>query len=78
MDKLQKFTETSGVKFPLLADAGSRVIRAYGIHNKKGLPHPGTYVIGKDRKVLAALFVEGYRDRHKPEDLVKTLRKLQQ
>lgn len=75
-ETLKKFTDSSGVKFPLLSDPGSRTIRAYGIHNKKGLPHPGTYVLGKDRKVLAALFVDGHRDRHTPEDLVKTLRKL--
>ncbi len=71
---LKKFTDTSGVKFPLLADPGSRTIKAYGIHNRKGLPHPGTYLIGKDRKVLAELFIEGYRDRHKPEALLKVIR----
>lgn len=74
VETLQKFTKSSGVKFPLLADPGSVTIRAYGIHNEKGLPHPGTYVIGADRKVLAALFFEGYRKRHTVDDLVETIK----
>lgn len=74
---LKKFSDTSKLKYPLLADPGSKVIRAYGIHNKKGLPHPGTYVIGKDRKVLAKLFVEGFRERHTTADLVEELKKIQ-
>ncbi len=70
---LRKFTDTSGIEFPLLADPGSKTIRAYGIHNEKGLPHPGTYLIGKDRKVLAALFNEGYRERHSVNALLKAI-----
>lgn len=77
-EKLKKFAESSGVKFPLLSDEGSKTIRAYGIHNKKGLPHPGTYVIGKDGKVQTALFTEGYRERHTIENLIKVLRKLKE
>ncbi|NOZ41341.1 MAG: peroxiredoxin family protein [Planctomycetes bacterium] len=70
---LKKFAETSGITFPLLSDPDSATIRAFGIHNKKGLPHPGTYVIGADRKVLAAIFIEGYVDRHTAAELVETI-----
>jgi peroxiredoxin Q/BCP len=76
VETLQKFAKSSGVEFPLLADPGSATIRAYGIHNEKGLPHPGTYIIGADRKVLAALFQEGFRKRHTVDDLIKTIREL--
>lgn len=74
-DVLKKFSETSQVTFPLLSDTGSKTIHAYGVHHKKGYPYPGTYLIGKDRKILAALFNEGYRNRHEVEDLLKAIRK---
>ena len=70
---LKKFAETSGVTFPLLSDPDSATIRAFGIHNKKGLPHPGTYVIGADRKVLATIFFDGYRKRHTSAELIEAL-----
>ncbi len=72
---LKKFAETSGVTFPLLSDPDSVAIRAFGIHHKEGLPHPGTYVIGADRKVLAAIFFEGYVDRHSATELLEAIGK---
>ena len=74
---LNKFAESSGVTFPLLSDPGSATIRAFGIHNQNGLPHPGTYVIGDDRKVLAAIFIDGYQTRHTPEELVAALKAIE-
>ena len=74
VEVLQNFAESSGVTFPLLSDPGSATINAFGIHNQKGYPHPGTYVIGKDRKILAAIFLEGYVSRHTPEELLTTIR----
>lgn len=74
-DVLKKFSETSKVTFPLLSDKGSKTIHAYGVHHKKGYPYPGTYLIGKDRKIIAALFNEGYRDRHAAEDLLTAIPK---
>lgn len=75
VDILNNFAETNDIEFPLLADPGSKTIRAYGIHNEKGLPHPGTYLVGKDRRVLAALFLEGYRERHTVEKLFEAIEK---
>ena len=74
-DVLKKFSENSKVTFPLLSDEGSKTIHAYGVHHKKGYPYPGTFLIGKDRKIIAALFNEGYRDRHAAEDLLKAIPK---
>ena len=80
---LKAFAEKSGIEFPLLSDAGSKTIDAYGIRNKEmdgvkygvkdltGIPHPGTYIIDKDRKVAAKLFLEKYAQRHTTDELVK-------
>jgi len=73
VEVLKEFAESSGVNFPLLSDPDSAAIRAFGIHNEKGLPHPGTYVIGADRKVLAVMFFDGYRKRHSAEELLEVI-----
>ena len=52
IDVLRKFAEPAGISFPLLSDEGSKTIRAFGIHFRDGLPHPGTYLI--DRKGIAS------------------------
>lgn len=74
VEVLQKFAETSGITFPLLSDPDSEAINAFGIHNKKGYPHPGTYLIGPEQQVLAAIFLEGHVKRHTPEALLKAIR----
>lgn len=76
VEVLKKFADQSGVKFLLLADQGSKVIRAFGIHYQKGLPQPRTYVIGADRKVLALIGRDGYRDRHSAEELLEKIQEV--
>jgi len=71
---LSDFAKAKGITFPLLSDADSRVIKAYGIHHQDGLPHPGTYVIDKTGVVRAALFVEGYKTRHTVPELLEALK----
>ncbi len=74
---LSGFAEKKNLSFPLLSDAGSKVIEAYGILNKdakgvaRGVPHPGTFLIDKGGVVRAKLFLDGYRDRHPTEELIK-------
>jgi peroxiredoxin Q/BCP len=74
VEVLQAFAEGAEITFPLLSEPDSAIINAFGIHNQKGFPHPGTYVIGPNREVLAAIFLEGYVKRHTPEDLLTTIR----
>lgn len=64
VDKLKTFSDASSIKFPLLADADSKTIDAFGIHNERGLPHPGTIVIDSNGKIVAKIFREGFRERH--------------
>ena len=71
---LSRFSKRSKLTFPLLADAGSKVIDAYGLRNmsrKDGLPHPGTVIVGTSGKVIAKLFHEGYRKRHMSDEIIR-------
>jgi len=77
---LKRFAEKSAVTYPLLSDAGSKTIDAYGIRNKEvpervsGIPYPGTFVIGTNGVIRAKLFLEGYQERHTVKALVEGLK----
>lgn len=77
VDVLKGFAEANGIEFPLLSDEGSVTIWAYGVHNREGLPHPGTYLIDQDGIVRAALFLDGYRDRHANDELIEAAMKIE-
>jgi peroxiredoxin len=74
---LANFADRRKITFPLLSDPGSKTIRAYGLLNNEakgraeGIPYPGTMLIGKDGVIRAKLFVEGYKDRHSTDELIK-------
>ena len=78
---LARFDNKWKVEFPLLSDDGSRMINELGIRNEEykeghyahGVPHPIIFVLDKDRKVIAKLNREGYRDRPEPAVLIETL-----
>ena len=76
---LSRYTKKAKVSFPLLSDQGSKIIDAFGILNesqrKKGLPHPGTFLI-KDGKIVGKLFFEGYRERHASDVILQAVEKL--
>jgi peroxiredoxin len=65
------------ITFPLLSDADSTVIKAYGLLNleakgkQAGIPYPGTFLIDAQGVIRAKLFHEGYSKRHSAEDLIK-------
>ena len=71
VELLAYFGERSGIGFPLLSDPDSKVIRKFGIFNTSipddhpfyGVPHPGEYLVGPDRKVRSKFFEPAYQDR---------------
>jgi peroxiredoxin Q/BCP len=83
VEVLQRFATKRGISFPLLSDPDSKVITAYALRNKEtvgkklgsinldGIPYPGTLVVDRDGVLRAKLFVDGYRERHSTEELVK-------
>lgn len=84
VDKLKAFADKSGVSYPLLSDAGSATIDAFGVRNEEmrgnrrmdGIPHPVIFLIGADGVVKAKLYEESYRKRPAPAVLVEAVKKL--
>ena len=74
---LKKFSDRSKITFPLLSDPESKTIDAYHIRNKAargkavGVPEPGTFILDKEGVIRAKLFLEGFRERHSTEELIK-------
>jgi peroxiredoxin Q/BCP len=83
VDVLQRFSAKRGITFPLLSDPDSKVIAAYALRNKEtagkklgnidldGIPYPGTLIINKEGIIRGKLFIDGYRERHSTEELIK-------
>lgn len=83
VDVLQRFATKRGISFTLLSDPDSKVITAYALRNKEtaakklgninldGIPYPGTLIVDRGGVIRAKLFVDGYRERHSTEDLIK-------
>ena len=76
---LKRFAAKSAITYPLLSDAGSKTIDAYGIRNKEaperwsGIPYPGTFIVDTNGIIRSKLFLEGYQDRHASEALAGAL-----
>jgi hypothetical protein len=69
---LSNFADAYRIEFPMLSDAGSKVIRAFGILNTNvpedhkmmyGMPWPGDYFIAPDGTVRDKLFLRSYEHR---------------
>ncbi len=77
VDVLKRFAMDRDIAYPLLADPDSRVIDAFKIRNTaangrvKGVPHPGTFIIGKDGRIIAKLAHDGYRERHTSTQIIQ-------
>ena len=71
-ETLRNFAETYKLDYPLLSDAGSKVIRDFGIFNTNipadhpmmyGIPWPGDYLLAPDGTVRDKLFLPNYEYR---------------
>lgn len=66
-----EFSKRRGITFPLLSDAGSATIRAFGILNTTvneqsqnyGIPFPGTFMLDPKGVVTARFFEDAYQER---------------
>lgn len=71
-ETLKLFAKSRSVTFPLIADQGSAMIRAYGILNQTvergsrtdGIPHPGTFIVDRRGRVTARFFEDAYQERY--------------
>jgi peroxiredoxin len=70
-DILKTFANRIGIRYPMLSDPESVVIRAFDILNTNidrtspmyGIPFPGTYVINEKGVITAKYFDDDYRER---------------
>ena len=74
---LKTASERMKITFPLLSDPESKTIDAYHIRNaaargkQEGVPYPGTFILDQAGVIRAKLFLEGFRERHTTEALIK-------
>lgn len=78
-ETLANFAGAYHIDYPLLSDAGSKVIRAFGIFNTNipedhkmlyGIPWPGDYLIAPDGTVRDKLFLPNYEHRASASEVV--------
>ena len=68
-ETLAAFADRHKITFPLLTDAGSKVIDAWGLRNtaaagtQAGIPHPGTFIVDRSLKVVERVFEQAYQER---------------
>jgi len=76
---LSNFANAYKIEYPMLADVGSKVIRAFGILNTNipadhpmfyGIPWPGDYLIAPDGTVRDKLFLSSYEHRASASEVV--------
>lgn len=73
---LKGFADQYGVTYPLLSDAGSKTITAWGLLNKEatgrsaGIPHPGTFVIDRGGVIVSRAFEQAYQERRSAASLL--------
>jgi AhpC/TSA family/Disulphide bond corrector protein DsbC len=75
---LKDFAERRKITFPLLSDAKSKTIRAFGILNETvpaksgfaGIPYPGTFIVDREGRVIAKYFEEDYTERYTASDIL--------
>jgi hypothetical protein len=71
-ETLKAFTASRGISFPLLSDAGSAIIKRYGLFNATvdpksrtyGIPHPGTFIVDRKGVVVSRFFEDAYQERY--------------
>ena len=85
VEVLNEFGKRAKIRFALLSDKDSKVIDAYGIRNaeakdsrRDGIPHPGTFIVDQDGRIMAKLFYPGYRERHGAQDIAAAYEKAAQ
>ena len=71
-ETLKKFADSRGIRFPLIADPGSAIIKRYGLLNDTvdpksstyGIPHPGTLILDRNGVVQSRFFEDAYQERY--------------
>ncbi len=79
VETLKAFSDKHGITFPLLSDAGSKTITAWGLLNREatgrtaGIPHPGTFMIERGGRIQSRAFEQPYQERRSATSLLAQL-----
>jgi len=77
---LRTFADKHAITFPMLSDAGSKTITAWGLLNREatgrtaGIPYPGTYVLDTKGVILSRNFEQAYQERDSAASIIAALR----
>ena len=68
-----------GAEFPILADPGAQVAKAYGVFDllRDGLAAPAAFIIDNDRNIVWSYVGSGVNDRARPPVLLTALAELE-
>lgn len=69
---IKRFADERKIAFPILSDQDHTIVERYGILNRDyapghlnyGIPHPGTFILDRDGRVLARYFEEEFQYRN--------------
>jgi peroxiredoxin Q/BCP len=74
---LTKVAQKLDIHFPLLSDAGSKTIDAYGLRNEEargsrtdGIPHPTTVILDAKGVIRAKISYEGVKKRSESDEII--------
>lgn len=79
VETLKAFSDKHAITFPLLSDAGSQTITAWGLLNKEatgrtaGIPHPGTFMIDRSGAIVSRAFEQPYQERRSATSILALL-----
>lgn len=80
--KLSDFADLKGIKYPMLSDEGSVIIKAFDILNEKyepgdwayGIPHPIVFITDTEGVITGKLYEEGYKKRPPTDAILASLK----
>jgi peroxiredoxin len=81
--KSARFAEARGIRYPILSDPKSEIIRAFGLLNESyppgsfahGVPYPMIFVVDADGIVRHRFSEERYQDRPNVDGVIEAIRK---
>jgi hypothetical protein len=79
VETLKAFSEKHSITVPLLSDAGSKTIDAWGLRNQEatgrtaGIPHPGTFIVDRAGTIVSRTFEQPYQERRSATSILEQL-----
>jgi peroxiredoxin len=73
---LARFSGRRGIQYPLLADEGGKIIKAFGLYDaKNAIAHPAVMVVDKQGVIRAIFQEDGYQRRALLADILGAIDK---